>query len=245
MKASGSWRPAIDLSTLNLRVLKSRFKMETLQSVLVCAERRLDGVSGLEGRLLANSNPSGQPQVSQVRCLRTGVPVQGSMFWSLHGAASRHEGHGSGVDLSSSCGDQDSSLTQRLADPGSLSVSSCLSFGHCAGIVSELGDRSELGEVESSSISASGVLGSGSGFTVFQGFSFPAGSGEALVNWRRISVLCRAASVILARSFRSPVISDSRRSLQLLLHRSCECVDDSALVRWDVFCQRDLEWWLV
>ena len=95
------------------------------------------------------------------------------MFWSLHGAASRHEGHGSGVDLSSSCGDQDSSLTQRLADPGSLSVSSCLSFGHCAGIVSELGDRSELGEVESSSISASGVLGSGSGFTVFQGFSFP------------------------------------------------------------------------
>ena len=35
MKASGSWRPVIDLSTLNLRVLKSPFKMETLQSVLL------------------------------------------------------------------------------------------------------------------------------------------------------------------------------------------------------------------
>ena len=35
MKASGSWRPVIDLSLLNLRVLKTSFKMETLQSVLL------------------------------------------------------------------------------------------------------------------------------------------------------------------------------------------------------------------
>ena len=35
MRASGSWRPVIDLSTLNRRVLKSLFKMETLQSVLL------------------------------------------------------------------------------------------------------------------------------------------------------------------------------------------------------------------
>ena len=34
MKASGSWRPVIDLSTLNLCVLKSPSKMETLQSGL-------------------------------------------------------------------------------------------------------------------------------------------------------------------------------------------------------------------
>ena len=35
MKASGSWRPMIDLSMLNLRVRKTPFKMETLQSVLL------------------------------------------------------------------------------------------------------------------------------------------------------------------------------------------------------------------
>ena len=35
MKASGSWRPVIDLSLLNLRVQKTSFKMETLQSVLL------------------------------------------------------------------------------------------------------------------------------------------------------------------------------------------------------------------
>ena len=34
------------------------------------------------------------------------------------------------------------------------------------------------------------------------------------------------------------------RSLQLLLHRSWDQVDDSSLVRWDGFCHRDLNWWL-
>ena len=35
MKASGAWRPVIDLSTMNLRVQQTSFKMETLQSVLL------------------------------------------------------------------------------------------------------------------------------------------------------------------------------------------------------------------
>ena len=35
VKASGSWRPVIDLSLLNLKVQKTSFKMETLQSVLL------------------------------------------------------------------------------------------------------------------------------------------------------------------------------------------------------------------
>ena len=35
MKASGSWRPVIDLSLLNLKVQKTSFKKETLQSVLL------------------------------------------------------------------------------------------------------------------------------------------------------------------------------------------------------------------
>ena len=39
MKASGSWRPVIDLSRLNLKVLKTPFKMETLQSTLLSVRR--------------------------------------------------------------------------------------------------------------------------------------------------------------------------------------------------------------
>ena len=33
-KATGGWRPIIDLSTLNLSVVKTKFRMETVQSVL-------------------------------------------------------------------------------------------------------------------------------------------------------------------------------------------------------------------
>ena len=95
----------------------------------VCAERRLDVISGSKGLILAGSYPSGQPQVSQVRILRTGVSVQGSVFWSLHGSSGLHEGHGSGVDFSPSCGDQNSSVFRRLADPGSFAFSGSSSPG--------------------------------------------------------------------------------------------------------------------
>ena len=83
IKASRLWKPVIDLSTLNLRVLKSPFRMETLQSVLLSV---LDGISGSKGGILASSNPSGQPQVSQVHSLWIRLSVQGSAFWSLHGS---------------------------------------------------------------------------------------------------------------------------------------------------------------
>ena len=41
-KTSGSWRPVIDLSTLNLFVDVSHFRMETIQSV--CLSGRMDGL---------------------------------------------------------------------------------------------------------------------------------------------------------------------------------------------------------
>ena len=40
MKASGSWRPVIDLSLLNLKVQKTSLKMETFQSVLLSVRAR-------------------------------------------------------------------------------------------------------------------------------------------------------------------------------------------------------------
>ena len=39
MKASGSWRPVIDLLLPNLKVLKTSFKMETLQSILLSVQK--------------------------------------------------------------------------------------------------------------------------------------------------------------------------------------------------------------
>ena len=55
----------------------------------------LDGVSGLEGRIFAGSDASGISQIPQVRSFREGLPVQGSLPWTLHGSTGLHTGHGS------------------------------------------------------------------------------------------------------------------------------------------------------
>ena len=86
----------------------------------------------------------------------------------------------------------------------------------------------------------------------FQGFSLPAESRAAYVDRLRISVR-RVASVILARASGSHVFSDSSCSRQSPPHAVSPAFapslvgsgSDSTLVRWDVSCLRDLEWWLV
>ena len=75
---------------------------------------RLDGVSGLEGCVLAGSDASGISQVPQVHGGREGVPIQGSLFWSFHGSASLHQGHGSCVSDSSQDGGMASPVPRRL-----------------------------------------------------------------------------------------------------------------------------------
>ena len=55
----------------------------------------LDGVSGLEGCVLAGANASGFTQVPQVHGGGEGVPVQGTLFRPLHGSTSFYQGHGS------------------------------------------------------------------------------------------------------------------------------------------------------
>ena len=58
-------------------------------------------VSRLEGCILASSDASGEPQVPQIRSVREGVPVQGSLLWAVHGSTGLHSGHGSGFVFSS------------------------------------------------------------------------------------------------------------------------------------------------
>ena len=109
----------------------------------VHAERRLDGVSGLEGRLLAGPSPSGQPQVPQICGLESGFSVQGSLFRSLHGSTSFHMGHGSGVDFSSSSGYLDTTLFRRLAYSSSVLSFGSSGFGHSLTSMPGIGYRSQ------------------------------------------------------------------------------------------------------
>ena len=173
---------------------------------------RLDGVSGLEGCVLAGSDASGTSQVPQVHGGRDGVPVQSSLLWPLHCASGFHQGHGSCVIYSSQDGGAASLLPRRLVIPGFLSRAGSPCSEDSAPALQAFGDSRQLGEVSDDSVSADGLSGGHSGLDLFQGFSCPEESREASLSWRRILVLRQAASVILAGAIRSAVLADPARS---------------------------------
>ena len=69
MKASGSWLPVIDLSLLNLIVLKMHHP---------------------EGCVSASSDASGIQIVSSAHGVRQSLPILGSLLWSLRGSSGLH-----------------------------------------------------------------------------------------------------------------------------------------------------------
>ena len=176
------------------------------------SKKGLDGVSRLEGCVLASSDASGEPQVPQIHSVREGVPVQGSLLSAVHGSTGLHSGNGSGFIFSSPVRYSSSSLPRRLADPCILSGAGSPCSGHSSPALSGSRDCRQLGEVSVGSYSTDGVSGGPSGLSLFQGFACPKESREASLNWRRILVLRRSASVIMARAVRSAVINDSARS---------------------------------
>ena len=106
---------------------------------------RLDGVSGLEGRLFAGSDASGISQIPQVRGVWEGLPVQGSLLWPLHGSTGLHTGHGSGVSFSTSGGYSSPSLLGQLAHPGLLQGAGSPCSGVSPPALPGAGNRRQLG----------------------------------------------------------------------------------------------------
>ena len=143
---------------------------------------RLDGVSRLEGCILASSDASGLPQVPQVRSVGEGVPVQGSLLWSVHGSAGLHTGHGSSFSFPSPIRHSSSSISRRLADPSVLSGAGSPCSGYSSPALSLAGNCRQLGEVAADSSSANGLSGSSAGLYLFLGFSCPKESREAYLN---------------------------------------------------------------
>ena len=172
----------------------------------------LDGVSGLEGYVLAGANAPGFTQVPQVHGGGEGVPVQGTLFRPLHGSTSFYQGHGSCVSDFTQDGGTTSSLPGRLVAPGSLPRAGSSCSEDSAPTLQTPRDCRQLGEVAVSSDSTDDLSGSPSGFHCFQGFACPEESREASLNWRCILVLRQAASVILAGVVRSAVLNDPTRS---------------------------------
>ena len=171
----------------------------------------LDGVSRLEGCVLAGSDASGISQVPQVRGGREGVSVQSSLLWSLHRSSGFHPGHGSCFNNPSQDRGAFTSLSGRLVNSGLLSGAGSPFSGDSTAALRDLGNSRQLGEVSSDSNTADGLSRSHFGLNLFQGFACPEESREASLNWRCILVLRKTACVILAGTFRCAVVHDPAR----------------------------------
>ena len=172
----------------------------------------LDGVSELEGCVLAGANALGFTQVPQVHGGGEGVPVQGTLLRPFHGSASFYQGHGSCVSDFTQDGGTTSSLPGRLVASGFLTRAGSPCSEDSNPTLQASRDCRQLGEVSGDSDSTNGLSGSHPGLYCFQGFSCPEESREASLNWRRILVLHQSASVIVAGVIRSAVLNDPTRS---------------------------------
>ena len=117
-KASGSWRPIIDLSTLNGYVTSSHFHMETPQSVLRSI-RPGDWMVSLDLQV-----PVHHDSRRYLRFVVKGRTYQFRvLFRSDDRAPSLHEDYGSRFRHPSQVWGQDASLLGRLAHPGLFGAS--------------------------------------------------------------------------------------------------------------------------
>ena len=203
MKASGSWRPVIDLSRLNLKVLKTPFKMETLQSVLlsVCRGDWMVSIDLKDVYIQVPMRPESRKylrfmtfgKVYQFKVLCFGLSTAPQVFTRVMAPVSAIL-HSLGVRL------------RRYLDDWLIQASSWEQ------VVQLFGDCRQLGEVSACSDSNNMLPGSPVGLGQFPGFPSPETSLQAALNWRRVSILRRSACEILAGVAGGSVLSNSAHS---------------------------------
>ena len=193
-KTSGSWRPVIDLSILNLYVDVSHFRMETIQSVLLSV-RQGDWMASIdlkEAYLQVPVHPdSALPSVcGSGQCL----PVLCPLLRPLHGSTGLLTGHGSCFRHSPFLGYPHEAVPRRLAHPVVLSRVSPSRLQCGPRSLPRTGDCCEPSEVSPRAFPGSPVSRSGGGLAVFPGFSIAGARRQASVNRQRISILRRSSS---------------------------------------------------
>ena len=250
MKASGSWRPVIDLSLLNLKVIKTSFKMETLQLVLLSVQKGNWMVSldlkdaYLQVPILPDSNKYLRfvafGRVYQFKPLCFCLSMAPQVFTRVMALVSTFL-HRAGIRIRRYLDDwliQADSHSQVLQE-----LDAVLSLYHSLGIVVSW----EKSHLEPSQ------------WMIYLGVLLDSMSFRALPAQKRVEKLlsigdeflsCVEQSVSSWRellgvlSSLTPLVPGNRLrmcSLQLLLH----CSWDQQDVCWGPECRRDLEWWLV
>ena len=82
---------------------------------------RLDGLHRSQGSVSSSASSSCLSSLSTLRLPWTGLPVQGSMLWPLHGSAGLHQGHGSCFSYTPFSRYPYASIPRRLVGPVLLS----------------------------------------------------------------------------------------------------------------------------
>ena len=252
-KALGSWRPVIDLSTLNRFVDVSHFQMETIQSVLLSI-RQGDWMASIDLReayLQVPVHPESRPflrfvsngHVYQFKALCFGISTAPQIFTRVMAPVSAIL-HSMGIRMRRYLDDwlvQSSSRESLLRD---LRV--VLSLCHELGIVVNP-EKSNL--VPSQVVQYLGVIINAQSFVAsplpdrisrllsttgeFQSSASP----HASVWLSLLGMLSSMAHLVPGGRLRM-------QSLQLCLHQSWDRLDQSAPVAWSPDCLQDLQWWL-
>ena len=252
-KTSGSWRPVIDLSTLNLFVDVAHFRMETIQSVLLSV-RQGDWMASIdlkEAYLQVPVHPDSrrflrfvaQGQVYQFSALCFGLSTAPQVFSRVMAPVSAIL-HSWGIRMRRYLDDW---LVQSLSQDSLLhDLQVVLDLCRELGIVVNP-SKSHL--VPSQVVQYLGVVidsrsfrASPSSERVAKLFStadaFLSCATPPASTWLRLlGILSSLAHLVPGGRLRV-------RSLQLSLHRLWDREDMSALIPWSPDCRRDLRWWL-
>ena len=190
-KASGGWKPMIDLSHLNEFVQLTRFKMETVASVLISVKRGgFSSFPGSEGCVLSDPNPFILEEAIEVHVGGDGSPVSSPVFRAVNRSPGLHQGLRSCVTLGTLSRDQTSPLSGRLV--GSLLLGAGSQAGRPVAPLALSHPRDcDKREVRSRALADCEVSRHDHRYRGWQGFSvsgasqeIPDGSGELLYHGR-------------------------------------------------------------
>ena len=115
-KDSGSWRPIIDLSTLNTFSVATLPHGDSSVRPTLHSPRRLDDLIGPSGRLPSSSNTPGITSVSSLHDGRSPIPVQGTMLQANNCPSGFYKAYGPNIRHSPSLRYQDPPIPRRLVD---------------------------------------------------------------------------------------------------------------------------------
>ena len=252
-KTSGSWRPVIDLSTLNLFVDVAHFRMETIQSVLLSV-RQGDWMASIDLRKAYLQIPV-HPEscrflrfvalgrVYQFSALCFGLSTAPQVFSRVMAPVSAIL-HSWGIHMRRYLDDWlvQSSSREALLHDLQVVLNLCRELGIVVNPSKSHLVPSQVVQYLGVVIDSRSFRASPSSERVSKLFStadaFLSCAAPPTSTWLRLlGILSSLAHLVPGGRLRV-------RSLQLCLHQQWDREDFSALIPWSPLCRRDLQWWL-